>query len=646
MSLDLRALPLGKVISGYRIERVLGQGGFGITYLATDVNLERKVAVKEYFPRDFAVRSSTLKISAAGNQSDQETFDWGLRRFLKEAQLLARFEHPNIIAVRRFFEANGTAYLVMDYCEGKPLDEIIKKNGPLDQDQLKRIWFPLLNGLEQIHSSGFLHRDIKPQNIFIRFDGSPVLLDFGSAIKGNAQHEGGVTTMVTDGYSPVEQYDTNGKQGPFTDIYGLGATLYRAITGDKPQASTGRILNDSLLPLVIKLRGKFDENLLGAIDTSMSVRPEKRPQDIAEWRTIIGKKLSSSSFEKRTPVSERSENLVKKSATSHTSKKKLPQTTLPPQNLATHEYVSDKHDLPKSEKILKKNWSTSWVAIGTIFLTAILLGLFFTGQFSQSNNTNLDSQKTQEIFISATPKVELNEIRDCDACPVMALIPGGTFSMGTADGEIGKSDYETPKHNVTLEPFYVGKFEITNKEWNSCVQAKRCQDKVGSEGKNSEDLPISNVTWYDAQAYISWISKKTGKDYQLLTESQWEYAARAGSKSAYYFGAEPGSLGQYSWSESNADGVKHPVGLKQANSLELFDMYGNVSEWTADCWNESYLNAPINGSSWIEGNCSARVIRGGGFEDSPTSQRSASRSFGILDFRSLNLGFRVARKVE
>ena len=237
---DLRALPVGRVLSDYRIEGILGQGGFGITYLAIDTNLGRKVAVKEYYPREFAVRDGTLTIRATGNAEDRETFKWGLTRFLEEARILARFEHPNIVAVRRFFEANGTAYLVMDYCDGEPLDEVIKRNGPLSKEQLERILLPLLDGLEEIHGTNFLHRDIKPANIFIRRDGSPVLLDFGAARQETGNHSRSVTSLATAGYAAVEQYSTRGKQGPWTDIYGLGATLYRAVTGEKPQESTDR----------------------------------------------------------------------------------------------------------------------------------------------------------------------------------------------------------------------------------------------------------------------------------------------------------------------------------------------------------------------------------------------------------------------
>ena len=292
MAKDLRSLPIGKLLSDYRIERVLGQGGFGITYLATDVKLMRQVALKEYYPREYAVRDGTLTIRATGDQEDRETFEWGLTRFLEEAQLLARFEHPNIIAVRRFFEANGTAYLVMDYSDGKPLDEIIKTGGPISEKQLERILYPLLAGLEQVHRTGFLHRDIKPANLYIRDDGSPVLLDFGAARRATPEHNQGVTTLVADGYSPVEQYDANGTQGPYTDIYGLGATLYRAVTGEKPQAASGRILNDTLVPAAKKAQGRYAENLLLAIDAAIAVRPENRPQNIAQWREILGRPVA------------------------------------------------------------------------------------------------------------------------------------------------------------------------------------------------------------------------------------------------------------------------------------------------------------------------------------------------------------------
>lgn len=287
MSENLRALPNGQMLSDYRIEGVLGQGGFGITYLATDTMLNRRVAIKEFYPRLFAVRDGTLTIRPAGSQDERDTFKWGLERFLDEAQVLARFAEPNIIGIRRFFKANGTAYLVMDYCEGDPLDEIIKINGPLSQKKVEQILYPLLDGLEKIHEANFLHRDIKPANIFIRGDGSPVLLDFGAARQEIGNHSRSVTSMATDGYAPFEQYSERGKQGPYTDIYGLCATLYRAVTGEKAVSATDRMLDDTLVPASERVYGQYSSNLLNAIDRGMAVRPVDRPQSVAEFREIL-----------------------------------------------------------------------------------------------------------------------------------------------------------------------------------------------------------------------------------------------------------------------------------------------------------------------------------------------------------------------
>jgi serine/threonine protein kinase len=280
-------LPKGYRLLEYEFQGILGQGGFGVTYLAIDLNLNKKVAIKEYFPREFAGRDAGQTIRPAGNKDDRETFEWGLKRFLDEARTLALFEDPNIISVKRFFEANGTAYLVMEYCDGLSLDEVIKKDGPLDEKKLLSLLSPLLASLEKIHSANFLHRDIKPANIYIRIDGSPVLLDFGSARQHLSENSRTVTSLATVGYAPLEQFSSSGMQGPSTDIYGLSATLYKALTGSRPQDALDRVLNDKLIPLSEKLSGNFDIALLEGIDSGLSIRPEDRPQSISQWRTNL-----------------------------------------------------------------------------------------------------------------------------------------------------------------------------------------------------------------------------------------------------------------------------------------------------------------------------------------------------------------------
>lgn len=283
----LKSLPDNFELYEFKLEKVLGQGGFGITYLALDMNLMQHVAIKEYFPREFANRDSTFTIHAVGNSEDKDTFAWGLKRFLDEARVLAQLSHPNIISIKRFFEAHGTAYLVMEYCDGKPLDEIIREHGPLNESELNGILFPLLDGLEHVHDKAFLHRDIKPANIFIKRNGSPILLDFGAAKHEMTTHSKSVTSLATAGYAPFEQYSTKGKQGTWSDIYGLAATIYRAISGVKPQDAPDRMLEDTLVPAADLLKGKFSPSLLMALDKALSIRPEVRPQTISEFRGLI-----------------------------------------------------------------------------------------------------------------------------------------------------------------------------------------------------------------------------------------------------------------------------------------------------------------------------------------------------------------------
>lgn len=313
----LKSLPDNFELNEFKLEKVLGQGGFGITYLALDMNLMQHVAIKEYYPREFANRDSTYTIHAAGNTEDKDTFAWGLKRFLDEARVLAQLNHSNIISIKRFFEAHGTAYLVMEYCDGKPLDEIIRDHGPLNESELNGVLFPLLDGLEHVHQKAFLHRDIKPANIFIRRNGSPVLLDFGAAKHEMTSHSKSITSLATAGYAPFEQYSTKGKQGTWSDIYGLAATIYRAISGVKPLDAPDRMLEDTLEPAAELLKGKFDPHLLIALDKALAIRPEDRPQTIAEFRNLIN---PPQVFDSATTQS----SLAR---TAHTIEQELPQKT-------------------------------------------------------------------------------------------------------------------------------------------------------------------------------------------------------------------------------------------------------------------------------------------------------------------------------
>ena len=277
------ALPAGYALQEYRIEKVLGVGGFGLTYLALDSNLNLKVAIKEYLPFDIAQRAADQSIAPSSPQT-VDTFGWGKERFLDESRMVATFRHPNIVRVLRFFEANGSAYMVMEFVEGAPLADWIKSRMPLSEVNLVPIVVPLLDGLEVVHDSGCLHRDIKPGNIYVRKDGTPMLLDFGSA----RQKASELTALVSPGYAPFEQYHSHGKQGPWSDIYAFAGVLYWMVTGTMPQEAPARIRADAMVSaLQAGDRSRYRPAFLAAIDWALSPFEDQRPQSIAEWRSAL-----------------------------------------------------------------------------------------------------------------------------------------------------------------------------------------------------------------------------------------------------------------------------------------------------------------------------------------------------------------------
>ena len=283
----LNALPSGYQLEEYKFERVLGAGGFGITYLAHEKTLKRKVAIKEFLPRDIAMRGDGGVTIHPVSSSDLEDYEYGLERFRDEARTLVSFRHPNIVAVHRLLEANNTAYLVMEYEEGDSLFEILERDRTLTEIEVKEILFPLLDGLDRVHMAGFLHRDIKPANIYVRHDGSPVLIDFGAARQAIGERSRSITAIVSTGYAPMEQYSVHGKQGAYSDLYALAATAYKALTGNRPPDAVQRVANDPYTPAVIAGQGNADVAFLEAIDWALVMDAEVRPQSVGAWLTAL-----------------------------------------------------------------------------------------------------------------------------------------------------------------------------------------------------------------------------------------------------------------------------------------------------------------------------------------------------------------------
>ena len=281
------ALPQGTRIRDFEFRRVLGHGGFGMTYLGWNVALDISVAIKEYLPSGLATREQDLSVVPQTPRATSD-FQWGLERFLDEARTLARFQHPNIVRVHHFFEAHSTAYIAMDYVEGEDLSAHLTRKGTLSEDELKSILYPLLSALEVVHQADFLHRDIKPSNIILRAeDGSPVLLDFGAARQAMGAKSRSVTSIVTPGYAPIEQYSSRGHQGAWTDIYALGGVCYRALTGQTPDDATDRMRDDPLIPVSQRCAGRVSGAFLSAIDAALAVNEGDRPQSVEAWQAAM-----------------------------------------------------------------------------------------------------------------------------------------------------------------------------------------------------------------------------------------------------------------------------------------------------------------------------------------------------------------------
>lgn len=281
------ALPAGHHLADYVIDSVLGVGGFGVTYLAHDEQLGSKVAIKEYLPQDIANRmESTLVLPNPDAANAIQDYHWGLKEFLKEARHLVQFKHPNIVRVLRFMEANGTAYMVMEYEEGESLSQYLKRKPGrrLSEDELLKIFLPVLNGLGAVHTAKILHLDIKPDNIYLRADHTPMLIDFGSAQQAITGHRQAQRITLTHGFAPIEQYPDKGEPGPWTDIYAMGASMYYAICAKRPEISINRYQTflkhqaDPLAPAVQVGKGKYSNYILECIDWALQIYPKDRPQ--------------------------------------------------------------------------------------------------------------------------------------------------------------------------------------------------------------------------------------------------------------------------------------------------------------------------------------------------------------------------------
>lgn len=649
-------LPEGYALNWYRIKAVLGQGGFGVTYLAEDTNLARDVAIKEYLPIELAVREGDDSVHPLSQDSD-EKFAWGRRRFADEARMLAQFKHPNIVRVIAVFQANNTAYMVMRYEHGIILDEILSKRRTLPERLLKHTVLHLLNGLESIHDRGFIHRDIKPGNIFIRQDGSPLLIDFGAARVAVGTETRTLTTMVSAGYAPFEQYvSKSDKQGPWSDMYGLAATLYRAIAGRSPIDAVDRshaILQtgkDGMIPVTQVGAGRYSAEFLAAVNWALQFHPQDRPQSIDEWRQAFEGKIAA-------PV----EMVVSKPVSSEeqaTAEDMTKTFARMSERSATAREVSVSERIEESPKPISASRVPVFVGAAVVAVAGIVGGLILSGDDTPepplpvaateaSGGSVADAQSILDAArASALGGTDVsNAARECSVdlagstnpycrgdgeyMPLLVVLAGGEVEIGP-DGDMLAA---------SVAPFALAVNEVTVAEYQAFCNAT--DNMLPAQPESNPDLPVVNVSWADAAAYSQWLADNTGDAYRLPTEVEWEYAARAGDAGARPYANDPVASRRFLVAGKGRVG---PVPITDStiphNEFRLHHMLGNVAEWVDDAWAERIRPAAVPGVSTDP--ALDRVVRGGSYRQATDELVYALREKRAGGSGGPHTGFRVA----
>jgi formylglycine-generating enzyme required for sulfatase activity/predicted Ser/Thr protein kinase len=635
-------LPPGHLLhQRYSIQKCLGQGGFGITYLAYDQKLEQEVCIKELFVSGNSTRGTNLTVHS--QTTGEFSFPDFVQRFIQEARQLARFQHPNIVRVLDIFQENSTAYTVMEFIQGETLKQKIQREGAMHPQVALKLIAQLLDAVEEVHAKGMLHRDIKPDNILLSPEGRVVLIDFGSARDFTEGKTTTQTAMLTPGYSPIEQYSNRAQRGPYTDIYALGATIYYLITGEKPLAATDRNLEELKPPHL--LNPNVSSQVSSAVLLAMDMRPENRFQQIKDMREAL------SSLHKR-------------------EQNPPPPAPHPPEKKAP----------PVQESPLKKKKKSRILYL--LLSIAVLLVFVFVwanqrlGKAPIDDNQNNEAQQTDENELGSQAweeqrptatdraRVEAEAQRIADSMMQameaenaaaeeaatasqqnntsilnklvkdMVYVAGGTFTMGcTAEQADECYNTEKPAHQVSLNGFYIGKYEVTQAQWREVM------GNNPSRFSGCDNCPVEQVSWNDVQDFLRKLSQKTGINFRLPTEAEWEYAARGGNQSRGYKYAGSDRIDAVAWYGDNAGENTHPVGQKQANELGLYDMSGNVWEWCHD-WFESYSSTGQSNPGG-PGRGSNRVNRGGGWDCDANYCRGAYRFNFRPDNRFYSIGFRL-----
>ena len=625
-------LPVGTLLhhGAYRVVRHLASGGFGNTYEALDKNLDRTVAIKEFFPKMLCGRSCEGGAVTLLSTEHSELFTRLRTKFKKEAVRISALNHPYIVRVLTYFEEQGTAFYVMDYLEGESLSARMKHTGrPLSENEVQRYLPQVLGALKEMHAQQLWHLDLKPGNIMINGRDEAVLIDFGASKQLHSEDGHTLTTSLncpyTPGYAPMELVDQSIEEfGPWTDLYSLGATLFSLFTQQSPPTYL-RILKGENLEFPDNISAPMQQLITWLMQPVMT----KRPQSVGEveaWLaeasgTVIDAPLNN---EEHCPQPEtmRPES-VSTECVDMPDQVTIPKdrgTTLPG---GTPVVEKEEANAGKSVPAAPKKSSNQWkwllgIAVAIAVITGVTVDKCNGGGGNTAAMVDVPDNCPEVI-----KKLAENMVR----------VEGGTFTMGaTPEQDSDAYDREKPTHQVTLSTYYIGKYEVTQAEW----QAVMGTNPSNFKGNN---LPVECVSWDDCQDFIRKLNELTGKQFRLPTEAEWEYAARGGNKSNRTKYAGGSDIDNVGWYDGNSNSTTHPVGQKRANELGLYDMSGNVREWCQDgC--DDYSSASQTNPQGSAGR--NRMLRGGSWSDDARYCRLSYRDHFVSDYKNILGGLRLA----
>ena len=587
----------------YKIEKVLGKGGFGITYLAYQQGLNRYVAVKEFFMSDYCNRDEDTCVVSIPSVGSREMVEKYKSKFVKEAQTIAELDNPHIVPIYDVFEENGTAYYVMKYIGGGSLSSLVKKGVALPLDVALKYVCQVAEALAYCHERNIAHLDVKPGNILIQ-DGVAILIDFGISKHYN---EGGEQTSstpvgISKGYAPLEQYKRGGVTtfSPVTDIYSLGAVLFRLVTGQTPPDADE--VNEDGLP---EFPSDVPQYIRKAIIKAMQPKKKDRPQSIAEFFSMLKEQepiLEEFDNEEDTEL-EDSEDTDVTDEVDHSEEKSKEVPGCEPGKTPSK---------PLNKRLLYG------VTGGLLAAVAVVLCILWGISSSEKRETG---------YSNGILKVNGIEYP-------MVYVPGGSFMMGSEDNDA--HSYEKPIHRVTLSSYYIGKYEVTQDLWEAVMGSNPSYFKGNRK-------PVEQVSWNNCKEFVRKLNSLTGQNFRLPTEAQWEFAARGGNSSYGYKYSGSDDIDNVAWHDSNSKDRTHNVGTKSPNELGIYDMSGNVYEWCND-WSDTdsggYGSSPVtNPSGPSSGRC--RMYRGGSCDTSAWSCRVSYRFAFTPDFRTKSLGLRL-----